>query len=139
MASGEIPRRDLATDDCNLVIIAEDGKSTVDPLKDDQSLYINTDSGLVILLGCAHAGLFNIIEHAIQVTGQEKIHLLLGGTHLKFCDEKHLTANLKKLEEYQIYRIGVSHCTGLRPAQKIAERFGDRFFYASVGTEVQIG
>ena len=136
--SGEIPRIDAASADANLVIRSTTGKLETDPLADDLSLFINSSSGLVILLGCAHAGLCNIIEQAFTLTGQTNIALLLGGTHLKFCTEQQLEATLDRLEEYQIDKIGVSHCTGLRPAQKIAARFGDRFLFASVGTEISI-
>ena len=139
LLSGEVPRiSKVETGDPNLQSISKQGKYITDPLSDDLSLFINTDKGLVILLGCAHAGLLNIIDHAIQVTGQEKIHMVLGGTHLKFCSEEQMTATLNRLEELDIDKIGASHCTGLRGARMLAERFGDRFFSASVGIEIEI-
>jgi 7,8-dihydropterin-6-yl-methyl-4-(beta-D-ribofuranosyl)aminobenzene 5'-phosphate synthase len=137
--SGEIPRiSKVETGDPNLVILSEQGEQITDPLRDDMSLFIKTDKGLVILLGCAHAGLLNIIDHAIQVIGQEKIYMVLGGTHLKFCSEAQMAATLKRLEELDIDKIGASHCTGLRGARMLAERFGERFFSASVGVEIEI-
>ena len=138
MVSGQIPRRDGPTTDPNLILIDSEKQTTPDLLNDDQSLIINTDKGLVILLGCAHAGLLNIIEHAISLTGQRKIHLLLGGTHLKFSSEQQLETTLTQLEDWQIERFGAAHCTGLHQSQRIAERFGERFFFASVGTEIEI-
>lgn len=137
-ASGEIPRIDTVAGDHNLIVNDAAGNQKTDPLADDQSLYITTEQGLVILLGCAHAGLFNIIEHAIQTTGQRKIRLLLGGTHLKFCSAQQLTTTIERLAEYQIDKIGAAHCTGLLQAQKLAESFGERFFFASVGTEITL-
>ncbi|HEY5672975.1 MAG TPA: MBL fold metallo-hydrolase [Malonomonas sp.] len=137
-ASGEIPRSETTAGDRNLLVIAADGSHTIDPLADDQSLYINTPQGLVILLGCAHAGLFNIIDHAIQLTGQRRIRLLLGGTHLKFCSAQQLTDTIERLADYQLEAIGAAHCTGLQQAQKLAERFGERFFFASVGTQLDL-
>lgn len=135
--SGEIPRiNEFETGDQNLVIISADGQQATDPLADDLSLFINSKNGLVILLGCAHAGLLNIIEQARKVTGQKKIHMLIGGTHLKFSSEAQLANTLDQLETFAIDRIGVSHCTGLQQAQKLAERFGERFFFATVGKEI---
>lgn len=135
--SGEIPRRsEFETGDPNLVILSESGEMMQDEIADDFSLYIDTPKGLIILLGCAHAGVLNIIDHACKMTGQNKIHMLLGGTHLKFSNPLQLEATLAKLEELAIDRIGVSHCTGLRPAQRLAERFGERFFSATVGYEI---
>jgi len=137
--SGEIPRvSKFETGDPNLVLLSEQGASVRDPLRDDYSLFIDSPNGLVILLGCAHAGVLNIIEYACKVTGQNKIRMLLGGTHLKFSSQQQLEATLVKLEELQIDKIGVSHCTGLRQAQILAERFGDRFFNATVGVEVNL-
>lgn len=137
--SGEIPRiSKVETGDPNLLALSEQGEQITDPLRDDMSLFIKTDKGLVILLGCAHAGMLNVIDHAIQVSGQEKIHMILGGTHLKFCSEAQMAATLNRLEELDIDKIGASHCTGLRGARRLAERFGERFFSASVGVELEI-
>ena len=139
MLSGEIPRLSkFETGDPNLVVISASGESVRDPLADDYSLFIDSPKGLIILLGCAHAGVLNIIDHACKITGKDKIHMLIGGTHLKFSSPEQLEATLDKLEEVAIDRIGVAHCTGLRQAQKLADRFGDRFFFASVGTEIHI-
>lgn len=137
--SGEVPRiHKEETGDPNLLVMSERKEPATDPLHDDLSLFIPTDKGLVILLGCAHAGLLNIIDHAIRVTGQEKIYMVLGGTHLKFCSEEQMTATLNRLEELNVDKIGAAHCTGLRGARRLAERFGERFFTASVGVEIDI-
>ncbi len=139
LLSGEVPRiSKVETGDPNLLSLAEDGTQITDPLHDDLSLFIHTDKGLVILLGCAHAGLLNIIDHAIKLTGERKIHMVLGGTHLKFCSEEQMAATLDRLEELDVDLIGASHCTGLRGARMLSERFGQRFFSASVGVEIDI-
>ncbi|MCF6266013.1 MAG: MBL fold metallo-hydrolase [Desulfuromusa sp.] len=139
LLSGEVPHLSkVETGDPNLLSHSASGEQITDPLRDDLSLFINTDKGLVILLGCAHAGLLNIIDHAIQITGQKKIYMVLGGTHLKFCSEAQMTATLNRLEDLDIDKIGASHCTGLRGARMLAERFGECFFSASVGTEIDI-
>ncbi len=137
--SGEIPRiSGVETGDPNLLALSGKGEKVTDPLRDDLSLFIKSDKGLIILLGCAHAGLLNIIDHAIKTTGQKKIHMILGGTHLKFCSEEQMTATLKRLEELDIDRIGAAHCTGLKGSGMLAERFGERFFHASVGAEITV-
>lgn len=137
--SGEIPRiTKVETGDPNLLSLSEQEEQIIDPLRDDLSLFIKTTKGLVILLGCAHAGMLNIIDHAIKVTGEKKIYMILGGTHLKFCSEAQMAATLDRLEELDIDKIGASHCTGLRGARMLAERFSERFFSASVGIEIEI-
>jgi len=137
--SGDVPRLSaVETGDPNLLSIDKSGQQVPDPLHDDLSLFISTDKGLVILLGCAHAGLINIIDHAIKVTGQNKIYMVIGGTHLKFCSDEQMEETLNKLEELNVEKIGTSHCTGLRGARILADRFGDKFFFASVGTVLDI-
>lgn len=139
MLSGDIHRTHKEeTGDPNLVVFSEDNQQAADPLHDDLSLFISTDKGLVILLGCAHAGLLNIIDHALKVTGQDKIHMILGGTHLKFCGKEQMDATLSRLTELDVDRIGASHCTGLRGATILAEHFGKRFFSASVGVKIEL-
>jgi len=138
MLSGTIPRiHQEESGDPNLVIIS-DNQYVPDPLHDDLSLFINTSNGLVILLGCAHAGLLNIINHALKITGQDKIHLILGGTHLKFCEKEQMDATLMRLAELDIDRIGAAHCTGLRSATILAEHFSKQFFHASVGVKIEL-
>ncbi|WP_303722397.1 MBL fold metallo-hydrolase [Malonomonas rubra] len=137
--SGEVPRcNEFETGDPHLIILDEQGKEIPDPLADDLSLFIDSPNGLILLLGCAHAGVLNIIEHARKVTGQDKICMLIGGTHLKFSNTEQLEATLDRLEELNIAKIGVSHCTGLRQAQQLADRFGERFFNASVGQKIVV-
>ncbi len=139
MLSGDIPRiHKEETGDPGLILLTEEQQQIPDPIRDDQSLYIHTDKGLVILLGCAHAGLLNIIDHAINITGEDKIHMILGGTHLKFCSHEQMEATLRRLTELDVDRIGASHCTGLRGATILAEHFGSRFFSASVGVQINL-
>ncbi len=137
--SGEIPRRwPTGSLDRQLFVKDPQGHDRPDPLSDDLSVFIRTDQGLVILLGCAHAGLQNILAHAQEVTGEKKIHLLLGGTHLKGNNQEQIAATIAMLESYHVERIGASHCTGLGPAVQLANHFGERFFHASVGAMVEI-
>ncbi|MBD1401455.1 MBL fold metallo-hydrolase [Pelovirga terrestris] len=139
LLSGCIPRTNPhETGDPKLVIEVAEGKLDSDPLEDDLSLFVRTDKGLVLLLGCAHAGLINIIDHAIAVTGEKRIHAVVGGTHLMFSGEAQLKATMDRLQSEKVTHIGASHCTGRRGALALAARFGDRFFSASVGATLQI-
>ncbi len=86
-ATGEIPRRDgCIRADSGLVMIGEHGEEP-DPLADDVSLVVSTKHGLVLLLGCAHAGLANILRYVLEKTGRDRIYAVLGGTHLGFAGE----------------------------------------------------
>lgn len=137
--SGEIPRTtDFEQGDANLCCPAEDGSLQPDKLKDDLSLYITTEQGLTVLLGCAHAGVINILKHARILSGEQNIHSVIGGTHLMFYDDNQFQQTLEQLDSYGIEKLGAAHCTGLQQAAKLAAHFGERFFFASAGCTVEI-
>ncbi len=109
------------------------GEWQQDTLLDDQSLVIRTDKGLVIILGCAHAGLINILTHVNKQFPGENIYAVFGGTHLGFADDGQFEATVAALDDFNIQKIGASHCTGLNNTAKLHHRFGERFFFSSVG------
>lgn len=114
--------------------IARDGRHEPDPLLDDQSLYLRTSLGLVVVTGCAHRGVINIIRHGQAVTGTSDVYLVLGGTHLDGAPRAQVDATIAAVKEMKVQWLGLSHCTGLRHAARFASEFGDRFFYNNAGT-----
>jgi 7,8-dihydropterin-6-yl-methyl-4-(beta-D-ribofuranosyl)aminobenzene 5'-phosphate synthase len=105
----------------------------LDLFRDDQSLILDTAQGLIIVFGCAHSGMVNIIHHVMEKTGKDRIQGLIGGTHLDFLGAEQLEASIEALKTFQVSSIGVSHCTGFRAAAKLSHVFGDRFRYGHVG------
>ena len=80
--TGEVLRKSpFEKGDKDLIILTEEGKKQ-DLIMDDQSLIIENEEGLFIILGCAHAGIINIINYAIEKSGQNHINAIIGGTHL---------------------------------------------------------
>lgn len=140
LLTGEIPRRSsFETGDANMTAIRRDGSRIhPDPLKDDLSLIVDSPAGLILVLGCAHAGLINIIEYALEQTGRDGIYAIIGGTHLGFSSDEQFEETLRVIDRYQIERIGVSHCTGLPKAAMLHARLGDRFFFGSVGATLEV-
>ena len=56
---------------------------TADPVRDDQAIVINVKGkGLIVISGCAHAGIINTVEYAKEITGVETVHAVMGGFHL---------------------------------------------------------
>ncbi|MTI65841.1 MAG: MBL fold metallo-hydrolase [Firmicutes bacterium] len=88
--------------------IKEDGSK--DFVMDDSALVFNTKKGLVIITGCAHSGICNIIEYSRQITGVNKIYAVIGGFHLKGNDEL-TTKTINYLKKLDIDIIRTSHCT----------------------------
>jgi 7,8-dihydropterin-6-yl-methyl-4-(beta-D-ribofuranosyl)aminobenzene 5'-phosphate synthase len=111
---------------------------TVDSFPDDQALVLSTKKGLVVLLGCSHAGTINTLRYVQSKLKDESVYAVIGGTHWGFMDEKNFASSIELLKEMDISVIGVSHCTGIPVAHKIMSEFGDGAFYASVGTVIEI-
>ncbi|MDQ7790682.1 MAG: MBL fold metallo-hydrolase [Clostridia bacterium] len=131
--SGEVPRRSDGEGDQRLVVL-EGNRAKPDPFLDDLSIYAITDRGLVIVLGCAHAGVVNIVEHAREVTGVKKVHAVIGGTHLGPINPLQRKYALDYLRSLDLDLLAANHCTGLPVMAAMAGIFGERFRFASVGT-----
>jgi len=136
--TGEVPRQTTFEKPDPRLFSEIDGKTTHDLFLDDQSLILDTDKGMVLILGCAHSGMINIINHVIHKMGKEKFYAILGGTHLDFLTPEQLEESIKSLKKMEIEKIGVSHCTGMKAAFRLHQEFGDRFFYGCVGSVLEV-
>lgn len=109
-----------------------------DELLDDRSLFIKTDKGLVVILGCAHRGIINTLHHARELTGEERIEMVIGGCHLMNSSEERVWMTITALKEMGVHKIGVSHCTSLPAAAMMAHEFGEDFFFNNAGTRIEL-
>ncbi len=114
--------------------VKENGTLRPDDFPDDLALIIRAPQGLVIVLGCAHRGVINTIQHARKITGEESVHAVIGGTHLFPKKKPQVRKTIDALKEIDVRNIGVSHCTGMDAAMQFAEAFGDKFFFNNAGT-----
>jgi 7,8-dihydropterin-6-yl-methyl-4-(beta-D-ribofuranosyl)aminobenzene 5'-phosphate synthase len=107
-----------------------------DPYRDDLSLVLETGAGLVVLLGCGHAGLLNILAQ-VRAQFEGDIITIAGGTHLTSATSDMLQQAVETLEStYGTPRIYPSHCSGHRAIVTLASAFGDRVQPCPVGTEL---
>lgn len=136
-ASGEEPMRTDFEAVMPSAFLKTEGGYVPDPLADDQSLYLRTDQGLVILLGCAHRGVVNIVHHARELMGTERVHMIVGGTHLHPASREQLERTIAALKDLEIQWLGVSHCTGMKASARLAAAFGERFFFNNAGTVIR--
>ncbi|CAK7070392.1 MAG: hypothetical protein DELT_01845 [Desulfovibrio sp.] len=109
---GEIPRP--MPEMCVFVGEAEQNTGTFmpDTLPDDTALAHITERGLIVIAGCSHSGITNILEHAKNVTGVEKIRAVYGGLHCKGMDEPTLRKAEAALRSEDLEHIYACHCTG---------------------------
>jgi len=136
--TGEVPRKTLFEKPDPRLFVEGIEKPAPDILLDDQSLILDTEKGLILILGCAHSGMINIIHHVIHKMGKDKFYTIMGGTHLDFLTPEQLEESIKALKQMEIEKIGVSHCTGMKAAFRLHREFGDRFFYGSVGCVLKL-
>ena len=138
VTSGEIPMvTGFETIDPGMYV--KEGEALVpDPLADDQALFIKTERGLVVVLGCAHRGVINTLRHAQNVTGVETIHTVIGGTHLIRASEAQLEQTIAELTLLRVQRLGVSHCTGNAASVRLAQGFGGDFFFNNAGIQISV-
>ncbi|KGM95552.1 hydrolase [Clostridium novyi A str. 4552] len=106
----------------------------VDPFEDEVVLTIETPKGVLILLGCSHPGILNIVSDIKERTGKN-IYGILGGTHLVEASEERISETIEKLKEMNIKLIGVSHCTGDKAVDMFKSEC-DEFFINNTGTVI---
>ncbi len=105
-----------------------------DPIAEDASLLVETASGPVLLLGCAHGGVLNILDPIRTHLGITRLQAVLGGTHLMFFTPDRIKAVIEAFERFDVALVGVSHCTGDTAARQLAQHFGGRFRRAAAGS-----
>jgi 7,8-dihydropterin-6-yl-methyl-4-(beta-D-ribofuranosyl)aminobenzene 5'-phosphate synthase len=132
------PRQPSQTpQDPKLVLGAPSGNHLPDPIAEDAGLLLHTASGPVLVLGCAHGGLLNILDHLTADLGLDRLHAVLGGTHLMFYGTDQIRRVIARLEDMAVARVAVSHCTGSAAAMALARHFRDRFSFAAAGSVLQ--
>lgn len=138
MTTGEVPMVTKFEEIDSGLFVKENGDWQPDKLLDDLSLIINTEPGLVVVLGCAHRGAINILYHAQQLTGVKSIYMLLGGAHLIHASQERIWATIAVLKELGVQRLGLSHCTSLPASSIMAQEFGENFFFNNAGTRFNL-
>lgn len=118
--------------------LKKDGNYILDHFSDEIVLGIKTKKGLVVILGCSHIGVVNILETIIKRTGMP-IYGIIGGTHLIEADEQRLKNTIKFFKEKDIQVLGLSHCTGECAIEEIKQQFGERFLYNNTGNVIEFG
>lgn len=135
--SGEIPRETSFEHLDDRLVKLKGGNLIQDSLRDDLSLFYVTDQGLIILCGCAHSGLVNIVEHAKRVTGKKKVRAIIGGTHLGPATPEQQQQTIDYLRELNLDCLAPNHCTGIGMLSKLATEFPTVFTLAMAGNRLE--
>jgi 7,8-dihydropterin-6-yl-methyl-4-(beta-D-ribofuranosyl)aminobenzene 5'-phosphate synthase len=105
-----------------------------DPFRDEQFLVID-DGALVVLTGCSHCGIMNVVEHTIKMFPEKKIRSLVGGFHLFRATDTQVEEALNYLKSKNISNICTGHCTGLDALYKLKDALGERVLMTKVGLQ----
>ncbi len=139
LLTGEIPRRSF---EIGFPIgWRKEGDDVIrDDIPDDQSLVFHVkDKGLVVVLGCGHSGVINILNHAKELTECDDIYLVMGGFHLTGeIFEKYTDRTIDALAEMNPKKVVPAHCTGFNSTVKFAKRMPGVFALNSVGSTIRV-
>ena len=108
---GEIPRRNNFEAACSFG--RKEGSDADDYVIDDSALVYQSGKGLVIITGCSHAGICNIIEYAKEVCDDDRVLDIIGGFHLQNPPKRQLEGTISYMNELQPESVHACHCTDL--------------------------
>jgi len=111
--TGPIPRQTSFEDTGGPFYLDPEARH-VDPIEDDLALWVKTDEGLVVVVGCCHAGIVNTLDHVRRLSGTSRIRAVIGGLHLLNADRQRLDQTLAALKILSIETVIPCHCTGDR-------------------------
>ena len=139
IVTGEIERTTEYEKTPDYYMIAKNGEISRDKMLDDQALIIDHgDKGLVVVTGCAHAGIINTVKHAKKITGRDKIYAVTGGFHLINASDERIEKTIRSLRELGPEVIAPCHCTGDNALKKMKKAFEGRFIEINAGSILKL-
>ena len=131
--TGEIPRA-RGFEDAGGPLAPAQGGAQPEAIEDDQALYFDTRDGLVVLLGCAHAGVVNTLRHIRRLTHGRPIQAVFGGMHLLAASPERIAGTVEALRALGIQRLGPAHCTGAAATLRLWQEFPQACTACCVGS-----
>jgi 7,8-dihydropterin-6-yl-methyl-4-(beta-D-ribofuranosyl)aminobenzene 5'-phosphate synthase len=103
----------------------------------EQSMIVDTTEGAVVITGCSHPGIVNIIRKSKAIISKE-IHLVFGGFHLLRKSDDELKQTISEFKKLGVKKAGPTHCTGDRAIQMFKQEYGSDFVQMGVGRKLKI-
>ncbi len=141
LITGEVDRETAFEQGFPIHQAYRDGDWQPDPLiLDDQAAVLHVrDKGLVVITGCGHSGIVNIVRYAQKLTGVSEVYAVIGGFHLGGpLFEPIIGATCEALAELSPEWVVPAHCTGWRATHALAAALPDAFIQNSVGTRYEL-
>jgi 7,8-dihydropterin-6-yl-methyl-4-(beta-D-ribofuranosyl)aminobenzene 5'-phosphate synthase len=111
---------------------------TPDPLLDDQAMAFETAEGIVLFLGCSHAGVVNTLACALNQSRTGRLRAVIGGMHLAEASQEALVLLADKIEELRPQLVAPCHCTGDAARDYLSRRFPGSFFEVRTGSSLTL-
>lgn len=119
------------------MVVKNNNQYEIDTFDEEIALVIDTEEGLVIISGCSHNGILNIVNTIQEKTG-EKVYAVIGGFHLLDASEEKIQDTIDRFKELDIEKIGLSHCTGPKATKMFLEQMPSQTFVNETGTVFEI-
>jgi 7,8-dihydropterin-6-yl-methyl-4-(beta-D-ribofuranosyl)aminobenzene 5'-phosphate synthase len=95
-----------------------------DNIPEDQSLVLNTTQGLVVITGCGHAGIINILTDANGKFHDRPVYGVIGGLHLYAATDEQLDWTAGEMKKFHVANLLGAHCTGIESVFHLRDRAG---------------
>lgn len=122
----------------NVFEIEKNGKTQPDEVMDDMGVVISSQKGLVVIAGCSHAGIINIVEQAIEISGIKNVYCVIGGFHLIGPGEAKIDRTIKELKRLAVKKVVPIHCTGFEGIKRISIEMPEEFEYGTTGCRIDL-
>jgi len=99
----------------------------------EQSILLDTPKGVIVMTGCAHPGIVNIIKKAKKIRPGKQIYLVMGGFHLGGVSDSKLRSIIKEFRNLGVKKVGPCHCSGDRCRELFAEEYAGDYVDMGVG------
>jgi len=104
----------------------------------EQSLLVETSKGIVLITGCAHPGIVNIVRHATEQLDTD-VYMALGGFHLSGASAEHIRDIVAQVKALGVQAVAPCHCSGDVARKLFKEAYGENYYAAGVGWQLTLG
>ena len=104
----------------------------------EQSLIVTTGKGLVIVTGCAHPGVANIVRTAKDIVPDHKVYLVIGGFHLSAASSTQIESIIEEFGRLSVEKVAPCHCSGVQTRRLFKERYGEGYIESGVGKRIPL-
>lgn len=123
-ATGPVPRTTLYEDTGGPFFLDQNATS-VDPIEDDLSLWIETKKGIVLICGCCHSGIINTLEFVEKHNPQLPVIGIVGGLHLVHASGERIQLTVNELKKRSLHFLAPCHCTGAHACSAFHESISE--------------